>query len=638
MAKFIKISYPKNLVVENNYLNHTNGIYVHSFTGAGTSEETIRIRYNSYVNLDGRQTTDSSFSNDFALMDVAGDANLKIVQFDKVYNIENCEISWNQVINVPFYSAMQDEINIYNSSGTSSSPIKIHNNYIQGAYSADPVFDQNDGVGILCDGSSTAPSNEATAYIDIYSNQVIANSNVGIAIAAGHNNNMYNNRVVSAGFLPDGQWIKAQNVGMYIRNHYNTNYFASSNAWGNLSGCNRKDSNGSIFNNPYWFPDAGTNTANNSSIQGQITIATEQAEYQLWLSKLYTNQITIGSNNMPQLGQTGKVIIKETYGYDDNTKLNTTTTSGNWTTGWVQNPTVASPTPLPDTYVVSPTWQVNLNDMEMYRGTSQIAINGEYDYFFRWEQSLNSSNLSPSIGADLRLVAYDTNINTTFGMKSLSGTSQGQYIPFFMLQGGDNNNGNSNIILNNGTQYTIVGRLSSRNNGSGVYSATGKMMAYESGVAQPGNWMTETYSASGISDWQFQAVGFCARTYDTSGSAIFKGLTVEKYTKAEIEPIETAVNLAVSTKLSEDIIAAQTLVEKLIDGIAKDTFTAKLNALTNNLYIGKPIFFKDEYLEEDVINVNTIISNYDTIHRKVVVILALYSTFPPKKRDCTLIN
>jgi|GEM_PF-7116359 len=278
------------------------------------------------------------------------------------------------------------------------------------------------------------------------------------------------------------------------------------------------------------------------------------------------------------IANVGTVILTEPFGYAVNTKLNSTTASGNWTTGWVANTKVASPTPLPDDYIVHPSGQVNLNDKAMYRGTSSISINDEYDYFFRWDQSLNSSKISPSIRADLRLVAYDTNQNCNFGIKSLSSSSQGQYIPFFTLQGGDNNGGNSNIILNNNTSYTMVGRLSSRNV-NGTYAATGKMMAYQAGTTQPGDWMTQTYSANGINNWQFQAIGLLGITYDTNGSVNFKGLTVEKYTKAQLDPIEAAVNTAISTKTWTDLQNARTIVATLIDGIAKDTFAAQLKTI-----------------------------------------------------------
>src|SRR6185436_7803111 len=53
--------------------------------------------------------------------------------------ISSVEIAWNQVINEPGNSRVEDTISVYKSSGTSASPIQIHDNYLQGAYTIKPA-------------------------------------------------------------------------------------------------------------------------------------------------------------------------------------------------------------------------------------------------------------------------------------------------------------------------------------------------------------------------------------------------------------------------------------------------------------------------------------------------------------------
>ena len=57
-----------------------------------------------------------------------------IAQLDKVRHLAGVEIAWNEVINEPGNSAVEDNISIYLSSGTPQSPIRIHDNFIRGAF------------------------------------------------------------------------------------------------------------------------------------------------------------------------------------------------------------------------------------------------------------------------------------------------------------------------------------------------------------------------------------------------------------------------------------------------------------------------------------------------------------------------
>ena len=56
----------------------------------------------------------------------------QFVQFDKVRHVSGIEIGWNSVVDDPGQSRAEDVISMYKSSGTANSPIRIHDNYIDG--------------------------------------------------------------------------------------------------------------------------------------------------------------------------------------------------------------------------------------------------------------------------------------------------------------------------------------------------------------------------------------------------------------------------------------------------------------------------------------------------------------------------
>ena len=228
-GRFIKSSNSNNLVIENNYIESTAGIYILSFQGNGSASQTISIKYNQFLNIEGRASAGAAYRTD----DV-GYIKVQAVQFDKVQNKPNLEIAWNQIINEPYNSRSEDVINMYLSSGTTTSPILIHDNYINGSYPAAVATGSFSGGGILADGNPTTLA-DATAYLSVYNNQVVATTNYGIGIACGHNNNMYNNRVVASGYLSDNvTFISAQNVGAYVDNLHSNPYFSNNNIY-NLS-------------------------------------------------------------------------------------------------------------------------------------------------------------------------------------------------------------------------------------------------------------------------------------------------------------------------------------------------------------------------------------------------------------------
>ena len=116
-------------------------------------------------------------------------------------------MAWNQVINQPGNNRVEDNISIFDSSGTPSSPILINNNYIQGAYTIDPSqgntsdstynYDWSfSGGGIMLGDGETTTLSQASGYVQAYNNVVVSTINYGIAIEAGHNETFYDNTII----------------------------------------------------------------------------------------------------------------------------------------------------------------------------------------------------------------------------------------------------------------------------------------------------------------------------------------------------------------------------------------------------------------------------------------------------------
>jgi hypothetical protein len=290
-GRFIYNYSPNNLLVENCYMESTGGIYVLQFSGTNPATQTIKIRKNQFKNIEGRASTGTGYRTDDT-----GYKRYQAVQFDKVQNLANAEISWNEVINEPFNSRSEDVINMYLSSGTAASNILIHDNYIYGSYPANPALGSFSGGGIITDGAPTTLA-EATAYVKVYNNQVLATSNYGIAIASGHDNEMYNNKVVGSGYLADKTFIKAQNVGAYVWNLHASTFYSNNKMYNNVVGWNHINKNtGTIERNDSWFPDCMTGgCTGNTAIAGTLTAANEDQEYPIWKNKLSTNSVVIGS-------------------------------------------------------------------------------------------------------------------------------------------------------------------------------------------------------------------------------------------------------------------------------------------------------------------------------------------------------
>lgn len=278
-GRFIHVESFADLVVENNYLEGTSGIYVHRWLGGGS----VKIRFNRARNIVGLWSDGNGSwldgGNQFTYA--------QFVQFNDVRGVSGAEISWNEVVNVARESRTEDVISMYKSGGTTSSPIRIHDNFIRGSYPAKPESHSFSGGGILL--GDHGGDNQVA-----YQNQIVNVANYGVAIAGGVNNRLESNRIVSSGALEDGTRIHAANVGIYIWNQTD-HPFGSSAGTENVVGYVQLKTDGTPVRNDWWIPDASTWTGN-TKLAGPITAATEDAEFEAWQTKYTQAGVSIGLN------------------------------------------------------------------------------------------------------------------------------------------------------------------------------------------------------------------------------------------------------------------------------------------------------------------------------------------------------
>lgn len=200
----------KNLVVENNFFENTSTVVkTDEYSGDGTAQNTLIVRYNRVRNIIG----------------LRGNGARDLVQFVAIQNYrqpignpKDARIAWNEVINTPGISVSEDLINFYKGGGRADGWFKVHDNYLQGSYpSLNPVSDNSSGSGMIVDG----PDHNKCAYIEAYNNFVINTTNAGMNIAAGSNIWYHHNRIISTGKNPSGQWMQASFAAAAIWNAYN---------------------------------------------------------------------------------------------------------------------------------------------------------------------------------------------------------------------------------------------------------------------------------------------------------------------------------------------------------------------------------------------------------------------------------
>ena len=256
------------VAVENSVLVGTSGIYLYrSAEGA-----TARIVGNRARNIDGRTADGLDFFR------------VQFVQFNAGHALRDSVVAWNEVINEPYLSRVEDVISVFATTGHPDDPLRVHDNFISGAFAADPGRDTYSGGGIMLgDGGG--------GHVHAYRNHVVGTSNYGIAISGGSDQRVYDNRVLSCGRIPDGTPVAAQNVGVYIWNVEGDPAFARNGGSGNAIAW----AHPTTVRNDAWVPDATSwSEAPRLYADGHVPCDEELVERERWLRKVADEGIAIG--------------------------------------------------------------------------------------------------------------------------------------------------------------------------------------------------------------------------------------------------------------------------------------------------------------------------------------------------------
>jgi hypothetical protein len=284
--RFLNVEQGSTVVCENNTMIG-GGIYLYQQASVG-GLTLVRIRYNRAINIDGRLSDGAGG----IVFERANTANVyfqakQFLQMNAVRGATNVDVSWNEIVNEPFFSRPEDVISIYASSGTSLSPISVANNFLWGCFSSRPhELTSYSGGGILCDGGSSTWTDEATVackWINIDDNQAAMVTQYGISVAYGNNINVRRNRIICPNTLR-GRTLTTANVGAYT-------------GGGLRSQANGFNANISIDNNVIGCVNTA-GSQNNSSLSGWIASGVASASAGTKTRVTFTHGLTAAENGL----------------------------------------------------------------------------------------------------------------------------------------------------------------------------------------------------------------------------------------------------------------------------------------------------------------------------------------------------
>src|SRR5437762_264971 len=195
-GRFIALDHFNNVLIQDNHLESTGGIHLQNYAGFRTASNTVKIIGNKAHNIDGRKSNGNNGYLDFNTRTRISDGHredgfvyAQFVQLDKIRAVGSMEIAWNRVINDPGVSRVEDNISVFLSSGTATNPIRIHDNYVQGAYTIKPWqgsysnttwrYDWSYSGGGINLGDGLGFTVDDPAYVKAYGNTVIDTTNFG---------------------------------------------------------------------------------------------------------------------------------------------------------------------------------------------------------------------------------------------------------------------------------------------------------------------------------------------------------------------------------------------------------------------------------------------------------------------------
>jgi hypothetical protein len=308
---FLLAAEARAVQVEHNSLEHIGGVFVHGWAPDSLGRGTLTVVANEAHNIDGRYRNPDASGH-------AQGAPLSFLFLDGVHGLEGAEVAWNQVVNEPGQSFCYDVINFHNSGGTARSPIRAHNNYLYGAFALGDISTEDfEGAGIICDGDARTAA-EATQYILAADNVVVATTNAGMNIAAGHHVRYLRNRIVGsarARLQACGPEVPVRGaycgLSIFLADSAQRRFFGQHVAAGNVIGYMHHDGTRRDVDpdstNPYRAPRQLPLHADSTV----ITLLDEAHEWQGWQARLAATGVRVGAGPCAARGSTDAAWISQ---------------------------------------------------------------------------------------------------------------------------------------------------------------------------------------------------------------------------------------------------------------------------------------------------------------------------------------
>ena len=227
------------------------------------------------------------------------------VYFYEVTAPGGAEIGWNQLVQTMGQSSVDSAIELYKSQGTSTTPILVHDNYLEGMSS--PAASPYLGSGLTATGDNTSVE---SAFVTFLSNQVVHTAGFGLILANGHDITAQNNRIVSCGQSSAGTWYTTARVDAVLLWNYSFSpSFYNNTVTGTAGGLIVPNSANQpvaadVLANPVDLQTASNSVSGNMftdpcQVGGALTLSAEDAERAYWANKLATNKEAIGDQHGP---------------------------------------------------------------------------------------------------------------------------------------------------------------------------------------------------------------------------------------------------------------------------------------------------------------------------------------------------
>lgn len=277
--------HPQDLTFDFNTVDHTGGLLIDH---GDKNTRFAAIRYNIFKNTDKRRV-DGKYGEQRAS-----------VLFNSVLPISG-EIAFNQFTNDWGKSAVEDNINFGNSGGTEASPFLIHDNYIHGAYPSPDNRERYTGSGITVEGTGADTPETVSQHVQIFRNQVVSTCNAGINVNDGHHVRVSQNRIISAGLLPDGTPSTLFWGGCSVWNgsHHDETLFHDVSMMDNVLGYRRPGMHVPLPDRQDYVVATdcplSVKPGQNVSLPNPSTLETEANEWTLWRQKLADAGIVVGA-------------------------------------------------------------------------------------------------------------------------------------------------------------------------------------------------------------------------------------------------------------------------------------------------------------------------------------------------------